>query len=157
MPLGVSRHLHGRCAVHFVFRTEKCIGNLLACMGHCGVYHIFVVLVKLSVKSSSCRKLFNAVHKAQVSWNRIKPLLTRKDERTAIEDQTAENHARECKEKKRHSPSRQNRDNSAKNTDQSSEFCLSGWKENFRRHLSFRRKKDRSSVLPGRSHGQVNA
>ena len=31
--------------------------------------------------------------------NRIKPLLTRKDERTAIEDQTAENHARECKEK----------------------------------------------------------
>ena len=33
-----------RCAVHFVFRTEKCIGNRLACMGHCGVYHIFVVL-----------------------------------------------------------------------------------------------------------------
>ena len=55
--------------------------------------------VKLSVKSSSAAKLFNAVHKAQVSWNRIKPLLTRKDERTAIEDQTAENHARECKEK----------------------------------------------------------
>lgn len=55
--------------------------------------------VKLSVKSSSAAKLFNAVHKAQVSWNRIKPLLTRKDERTAIEDQTAQNHARECKEK----------------------------------------------------------
>ena len=55
--------------------------------------------VKLSVKSSSAAKLFNAVHKAQVSWNRIKPLLTQKDERTAIEDQTAENHARECKEK----------------------------------------------------------
>ena len=33
--------------------------------------------VKLSVKSSSAAKLFNAVHKAQVSWNRIKPLLTR--------------------------------------------------------------------------------
>lgn len=32
--------------------------------------------VKLSVKSSSAAKLFNAVHKAQVSWNRIKPLLT---------------------------------------------------------------------------------
>ena len=31
--------------------------------------------VKLSVKSSSAAKLFNAVHKAQVSWNRIKPLL----------------------------------------------------------------------------------
>ena len=27
-----------------VFRTEKYIGNRLACMGHCGVYHIFVVL-----------------------------------------------------------------------------------------------------------------
>lgn len=32
--------------------------------------------VKLSVKSSNAAKLFNAVHKAQVSWNRIKPLLT---------------------------------------------------------------------------------
>ena len=54
---------------------------------------------KLATKSSSAAKLFNAVHKAQVSWNRIKPLLTRKDERTVIEDQTAENHARECREK----------------------------------------------------------
>ena len=31
--------------------------------------------VKLSTKSSSAAKLFNAVHKAQVSWNRIRPLL----------------------------------------------------------------------------------
>ena len=31
--------------------------------------------VKLSAKSSSAAKLFNAVHKAQVSWKRIKPLL----------------------------------------------------------------------------------
>lgn len=30
---------------------------------------------KLSVKSSHAAKLFNAVHKAQVSWKRIKPLL----------------------------------------------------------------------------------
>ena len=30
--------------------------------------------VKLSTKSSSAAKLFNAVHKAQVSWNRIRPL-----------------------------------------------------------------------------------
>ena len=36
--------------------------------------------VKLSVKSSSAAKLFNAVHKAQVSWNRIKPLLTKQEE-----------------------------------------------------------------------------
>ena len=31
--------------------------------------------VKLSVKSSSAAKLFNAIHKAQVSWDRIRPLL----------------------------------------------------------------------------------
>ena len=31
--------------------------------------------MKLSTKSSSAAKLFNAVHKAQVSWNRIRPLL----------------------------------------------------------------------------------
>ena len=30
---------------------------------------------KLATKSSSAAKLFNAVHKAQVSWKRIKPLL----------------------------------------------------------------------------------
>lgn len=30
--------------------------------------------MKLSTKSSSAAKLFNAVHKAQVSWNRIRPL-----------------------------------------------------------------------------------
>lgn len=39
-----------------------------------------VCFVKLSVKSSSAAKLFNAVHKAQVSWNRIKPLLPQKEE-----------------------------------------------------------------------------
>lgn len=31
---------------------------------------------KLSVKSSKAAKLFNAVHKAQVSWKRIKPFMT---------------------------------------------------------------------------------
>lgn len=36
--------------------------------------------VKMSVKSSSAAKLFNAVHKAQVSWKRIKPLLTKQEE-----------------------------------------------------------------------------
>ncbi len=53
--------------------------------------------VKLSVKSSSAAKLFNAVHKAQVSWNRIKPLMQQpeaaddgaeqeqKDKRTDVE------------------------------------------------------------------------
>ena len=33
---------------------------------------------KLSVKSSKAAKLFNAVHKAQVSWKRIKPIMKRK-------------------------------------------------------------------------------
>ena len=36
---------------------------------------------KLSVKSSSAAKLFNAVHKAQVSWKRIKPLLGKQEEK----------------------------------------------------------------------------
>ena len=44
--------------------------------------------VKLSVKSSSAAKLFNAVHKAQVSWNRIKPLMAPKEE--AEEDRSQE-------------------------------------------------------------------
>ena len=37
--------------------------------------------VKLSVKSSSAAKLFNAVHKAQVSWKRIRPLMKPAKER----------------------------------------------------------------------------
>ena len=39
-----------------------------------------VCFVKLSVKSSSAAKLFHAVQKAQVSWNRIKPLLPQEEE-----------------------------------------------------------------------------
>lgn len=35
--------------------------------------------VKLAVKSSSAAKLFNAVHKAQVSWGRIRDLLSRSE------------------------------------------------------------------------------
>ena len=35
---------------------------------------------KLSVKSSSAAKLFNAVHKAQVSWKRIKPFMKTEEE-----------------------------------------------------------------------------
>ncbi len=40
---------------------------------------------KLSVKSSSAAKLFNAVHKAQVSWKRIKPLLGKQEEKASEE------------------------------------------------------------------------
>ena len=35
--------------------------------------------VKLSVKSSGAAKLFNAVHKAEVSWKRIRPLMKQKE------------------------------------------------------------------------------
>lgn len=39
---------------------------------------------KLSDKSSKAAKLFNSVHKAQVSWNRIKPLMKDPDEPAEI-------------------------------------------------------------------------
>lgn len=45
---------------------------------------------KLSVKSSSAAKLFNAVHKAQVSWKRIKPLLGKQEEKTSEEIRTGQ-------------------------------------------------------------------
>ena len=37
-------------------------------------------IISMTVKSSSAAKLFNAVHKAQISWKRIKPLLTKQEE-----------------------------------------------------------------------------
>lgn len=46
---------------------------------------------KLSVKSSKAAKLFNAVHKAEVSWKRIRPLLkatVQEEEAPAYEPQT---------------------------------------------------------------------
>ena len=39
------------------------------------IYHVSGMLCEAFYKSSSAAKLFNAVHKAQVSWNRIRPLL----------------------------------------------------------------------------------
>lgn len=42
---------------------------------------------KLAVKSSSAAKLFNAVHKAQVSWKRIKPLMQKSEHDTKIQIQ----------------------------------------------------------------------
>lgn len=46
---------------------------------------------KLSTKSSSAAKLFNAVHKAQVSWKRIKPLMKVEMKRGIMEDSAHEN------------------------------------------------------------------
>ena len=44
---------------------------------------------KLSVKSSSAAKLFNAVHKAQVSWKRIRPLMKMVEEEEPCKVQQA--------------------------------------------------------------------
>jgi len=46
--------------------------------------------VKLAVKSSSAAKLFNAVHKAQVSWKRIRPLMQPEEETPAEPTHPAE-------------------------------------------------------------------
>lgn len=46
--------------------------------------------VKLAVKSSSAAKLFNAVHKAQVSWKRIRPLMQQNEETPAEPTHQAE-------------------------------------------------------------------
>ena len=45
--------------------------------------------IKLSDKSSKAAKLFNAVHKAQVSWKRIKPLMVIQDKDTDCKNQTS--------------------------------------------------------------------
>lgn len=58
-----------------------------------------VCFVKLSVKSSSAAKLFNAVHKAQVSWNRIKPLLPQEEENEADEVKVKKTHVEALKVK----------------------------------------------------------
>lgn len=44
--------------------------------------------IKLSDKSSKAAKLFNAVHKAQVSWKRIKPLMVIQAKDTDCKNQT---------------------------------------------------------------------
>ena len=58
-----------------------------------------VCFVKLSVKSSSAAKLFNAVHKAQVSWNRIKPLLPQEEENKTDEVKVKKTHVEALKVK----------------------------------------------------------
>lgn len=45
--------------------------------------------IKLSDKSSKAAKLFNAVHKAQVSWKRIKPLMVINNKDTDCKNQTS--------------------------------------------------------------------
>ena len=67
--------------------------------------------VKLSVKSSSAAKLFNAVHKAQVSWKRIRGLLVpQKEEKQS--DLSEENRKRQ-REKGREAISNRNEEGAA--------------------------------------------
>lgn len=67
--------------------------------------------VKLSVKSSSAAKLFNAVHKAQVSWKRIRGLLVpQKEEKQS--DLSEENRKRQ-REKGREAISDRNEEGTA--------------------------------------------
>ena len=54
---------------------------------HRSVYDILSCYGKLAVKSSKAAKLFNSVQKANVSWKRIRPLLTEPPEET--EEKTA--------------------------------------------------------------------
>ena len=64
----------------FYFGQKNVLGTGWQAWSIASFTTFLVCFVKLSVKSSSAAKLFNAVHKAQVSWNRIKPLLPQEEE-----------------------------------------------------------------------------
>lgn len=57
------------------FGQKNVLGNGWKAWNIAAFTTFLACFVKLSVKSSSAAKLFNAVHKAQVSWKRICPLL----------------------------------------------------------------------------------
>lgn len=57
------------------FGSRNVLGNGWKTFDVAAFTTFLACFTKLSVKSSSAAKLFNAVHKAQVSWKRIKPLM----------------------------------------------------------------------------------
>lgn len=57
------------------FGSKNVLGNGWRSWDVAAFTTFLTCFTKLSVKSSSAAKLFNAVHKAQVSWKRIKPLM----------------------------------------------------------------------------------
>lgn len=62
------------------FGSKNVLGNGWASWDIAAFTTFLSCFIKLSVKSSSAAKLFNSVHKAQVSWKRIKPLMKLQDE-----------------------------------------------------------------------------
>ena len=59
----------------FYFGSRNVLGNGWKAWDVAAFTTFLSCFIKLSVKSSHAAKLFNAVHKAQVSWKRIKPLM----------------------------------------------------------------------------------
>lgn len=59
------------------FGSQNVLGNGWASWDIAAFTTFFSCFLRLAVKSSSAAKLFNAVHRAQVSWIRIKPLMQR--------------------------------------------------------------------------------
>ena len=57
------------------FGSKNVLGNAWKVWNVASFTTFLSCFIKLSVKSSHAAKLFNAVHKAQVSWKRIKPLM----------------------------------------------------------------------------------
>lgn len=57
------------------FGSKNVLGNGWKAWNVAAFTTFLSCFIKLSVKSSHAAKLFNAVHKAQVSWKRIKPLM----------------------------------------------------------------------------------
>lgn len=69
------------------YGSKNVLGNGFTAWNIAAFTTFFSCYTKLSEKSSKAAKLFNAVHKAQISWNRIRPYMERaasagqKDER----------------------------------------------------------------------------
>lgn len=61
------------------FGQKNVLGNGWSSWDIAAFTTFLACFVKLSVKSSRAAKLFNAVHKAEVSWKRIRPLMKQKD------------------------------------------------------------------------------
>lgn len=61
------------------FGQKNVLGNGWSSWDIAAFTTFLACFVKLSVKSSRAAKLFNAVHKAEVSWKRICPLMKQKD------------------------------------------------------------------------------
>ena len=71
------------------FGSRNVIGTGLRTWDIAAFTTFMACFIKLSDKSSKAAKLFNAVHKAQVSWKRIKPLMVIQAKDTDCKNQTS--------------------------------------------------------------------